>query len=58
MLRKILVSVALLTAVAAHSNGQTTEVVVCKSLVNPDNVRVFEGEHCPFGWTETDKESN
>lgn len=51
-MRISLIVALLATIVSGFVYAQADNEVICKSLINPDNVKVFEGKHCPFGWAK------
>ena len=49
-----IITVVLALITSSFAFAQAENEVICKSISNPTNIQVFEGEACPFGWVSTD----
>lgn len=57
-MRIVPVLVSLFLMIPSFSMAQAENEVICRSLVEPTNIKTFEDETCPFGWVEVHTESD
>ena len=55
MRTKVIAAVVSLV-LSALAFAQAENEIICKSISNPTNVKVFEGDACPFGWVKVEED--
>ncbi len=51
-----LIATFLAVTISGLAYAQADNEVICKSIVNAENVKVFEAQACPFGWVTINDE--